>query len=56
MPILLIILVIVLVAQIGFWDTLGAMLGAVAVLFLFVLVLAATVALAAYLLYRRVRR
>lgn len=56
MPILLIILLAVLVAQVGFWDTLGALLGATAVLGLFVVVLIATAILAAYLIYRRVVR
>lgn len=55
MPILLIILIAVLVAQIGFWDTLGALLGATAVIGLFVVILLATAALAVYLIYRRVR-
>ena len=55
MPIILIILLAILVAQIGFWDTLGAMLGAVAVLGLFIVILAAAAIIAAYLIYRRVR-
>jgi hypothetical protein len=53
MPILLIILLAVLVAQVGFWDTLGALLGAAAVLALFWIILIATVALGGYWLYRR---
>lgn len=53
MPILLIILLAVLVAQIGFWDTLGALLGAAAVLVLFWIILVATVALAGFWIYRR---
>ena len=53
MPILLIILVAVLIAQVGFWDTLGALLGAAAVLALFWFILIATVALAGYWLCRR---
>lgn len=55
MPIVLLILVAVLVAQIGFWDTLGALLGATAVMALFVLILIGTVALGAYLVVRRIR-
>lgn len=55
MPILLLILLAVLVAQIGFWDTLGALLGATAVFGLFVVVIVATVAVAGYLVIRRVR-
>jgi hypothetical protein len=45
MPILLIVLIAILVAQVGFWDTLGALLGAAAVLALFWVILLATVAL-----------
>jgi hypothetical protein len=57
MPILLLILVAILIAQVGFWDALGTLLGAAAVLALFWLILIATVALAGYWLYRRfVRR
>jgi hypothetical protein len=55
MPILIIILLAVIIAQVGFWDTLGALLGAAAMMVLFVLLLAATVALVAYWLFRRVR-
>jgi uncharacterized membrane protein len=56
MPILLILLIAILIAQIGFWDTLGAILGAVGVLVLFVLILAAAVAVAGYMVYRQLRR
>jgi hypothetical protein len=55
-PILLIVLIAILIAQIGFWDTLGAILGALGVLILFILVLGAAVALAGYMAYRRLRR
>jgi membrane protein YdbS with pleckstrin-like domain len=55
MPILLIILVAILIAQIGFWDTLGALLGAVAAIALFFIVLVAALVIAAYLAYRRFR-
>jgi hypothetical protein len=56
MPIILLIILIVLIAQVGFWDTLGAVLGAFAMMALFVLLLVAGVALAGYLLFRRARR
>lgn len=56
MPILLILLIAVLVAQVGFWDTLAALFGALGVVVLFFLVLAAAVVLAGYLLVRRFRR
>jgi hypothetical protein len=55
MPILLIVLVAILIAQIGFWDTLGALLGAVAAIALFFIVLIAALAVAGYLAYRRLR-
>lgn len=55
MPILLLILLAVLVAQIGFWDTLGALLGATAVFGLFIVIVVATIAVGGYLLFRRVR-
>ncbi len=53
MPILLIVLIAVLIAQVGFWDTLGALLGAAAVLALFWIILIATLALLGFWLYRR---
>ena len=56
MPILLIVLVAILIAQIGFWDTLGALLGAVFAIVLFFVVLIATVIVAGYLAYRRLSR
>jgi uncharacterized membrane protein YkvI len=55
-PILLIILIAILIAQIGFWDTLGAIFGALGVLLLFIAVLAGAVVLAITLAYRRLRR
>jgi uncharacterized membrane protein YkvI len=55
-PILLIILLAILVAQVGFWDSLAALFGAVGIVILFFLVLAAVVAIGAYLLFRRVWR
>lgn len=55
MPLLLILLLAILIAQIGFWDTLGAILGAVGVLVLFALLAAAAAAVAGYLVIRRLR-
>jgi hypothetical protein len=43
MPILIFILLVILVAQIGFWDALGSVLGAIGVIILTLLVLAALV-------------
>ena len=56
MPIILLILLAILIAQVGFWDALGAILGAAAMLALFVLVLVAAAGVAAYLAFRRMRR
>lgn len=56
MPIVLIILLAILVAQVGFWDSLAALFGAVGIVILFFLVLAVTVAIGAFLLFRRVWR
>jgi hypothetical protein len=57
MPILILLLIlIILIAQIGFWDTFAAILGGVAMLILFVLLLIATAALALFLIYRRLVR
>ena len=56
MPLLLIILVALLIAQIGFWDTIGVMFGAVAAVALFVIILAAAVVLSGYMMLRRIRR
>jgi NADH:ubiquinone oxidoreductase subunit K len=56
MPLLLILLLAILIAQIGFWDTLGAVLGAIGVIILFLLIAAAAVAVAVYIAMQRFRR
>jgi hypothetical protein len=43
MPLLFFILLIILIAQIGFWNTLGAILGAAAMMVLLVVIVAAIV-------------
>ncbi len=48
MPIIIFILLVILIAQIGFWDTLGAVLGAAAMIVLFVLLAGALVVLTGY--------
>jgi hypothetical protein len=53
MPILLFIILVILIAQVGFWDTFAAILGGVAMLVLFVLLAMALVVLAGVLLVRR---
>ena len=56
MPLILILLLVLLIAQIGFWDALGAVLGAAAMIVLFILLAAGAVAIAGYVLYRRVQQ
>ena len=56
MPILVFLILVILIAQIGFWDTFSAILGGVAMLVLFVLLAVALVVLAGLLLVRRLRR
>lgn len=55
MPILILILLIVLVAQIGFWKTLGSVLGAIGVVILTLVIAAALIAAIAIYLLGRVR-
>lgn len=55
MPILLFIVLVILIAQVGFWDTFTAILGGVAMIVLFVLLAIALVVLAGILLARRLR-
>jgi hypothetical protein len=55
MPILLFIILVVVIAQLGFWDTFAAILGGVAMLVLFVLLAIALIVLAGTLLVRRWR-
>lgn len=56
MPIILIVLLALIIAQVGFWDTLGALFGAVVMIILFLLLVAAVFAVAGYVLVRRYRR
>jgi hypothetical protein len=55
MPILLFLILVILIAQLGFWDTFSAILGGVAMLVLFVFLAIALLALAAALIFRRIR-
>lgn len=54
MPILLIVLLAILIGTVGFWDALGALLGAVALLVLFWILVAVTVLIAAVWIMRKV--
>lgn len=55
MPILIILVLIILIAQIGFWDTFQAILGGLAMIILLIVLAASLVALAVYFVIRRVR-
>lgn len=56
MPILLILILALIIAQVGFWNTLGSILGAIAMIVLLVVLAAAAVALLGMILYGRARR
>jgi hypothetical protein len=55
MPLLLFLILVIMIAQIGFWNTFQAILGGVAMLVLFVLLAIATLAVIAALIFRRMR-
>jgi uncharacterized membrane protein len=55
MPILIIVLLAILVAQVGFWKTFAAVLGAIGVIVLSVLLAVAIVVLTVLYLVRRAR-
>ena len=55
MPLLVFIILVILIAQVGFWDTFTAILGGVAMIVLFVLLAIALVVLAGILLVRGLR-
>lgn len=55
MPLLIIVLLAILIAQIGFWDTLSVILGSVLMLVLLLALVAAIVALGARAAMRRLR-
>jgi hypothetical protein len=55
MPILIFIVLVILIAQVGFWDTFSAILGGVAMIVLLVLLAIALVVLAGMMLLRRMR-
>jgi uncharacterized membrane protein YtjA (UPF0391 family) len=56
MPVLIFLVLIILIAQLGFWDTFQAILGGVAMIILFILLAIALVALVVALVVRRMRR
>lgn len=56
MPLLVFLILIILIAQVGFWDTFAAILGGVAMIVLFALLAIALLALLGALLARRIWR
>jgi hypothetical protein len=56
MPILFFVLLVILIAQVGFWDTFGAVLGAVAMIALFVVLAIALVVVGVAAFARRLFR
>jgi hypothetical protein len=56
MPILIVVLIAILIAQIGFWDTMGAVLGATAMLILLGLLIVGVIALSIRQWFTKVRR
>lgn len=56
MPILILIILAILVAQIGFWDTFAAVLGAIGVVLLVMATAVALLFLTGFWLFRRARR
>ena len=56
MPILILVLLAILIANVGFWDTLQAVFGAIGVIILFLAIVAGLVAAVAAHLYAKVRR
>lgn len=55
MGIFIFILLVVLIAAFGFWDTLAAILGATLMVILMILIVAVMLAMAGYMAYRRSR-
>ncbi len=56
MPIIVILLIALLVAQIGFWNTLGAIFGAIGVIILAILILIALFVAIGLMMVRRASR
>jgi uncharacterized membrane protein YidH (DUF202 family) len=56
MPLLILLVLIIMIAQLGFWDTFQAILGGVAMIILFILLATALVTLVVALAVRRMRR
>lgn len=55
MPLLFFLLLIILIATVGFWKTLGAILGAVAMIVLLGILIAAVAVVGGFMAVRRMR-
>lgn len=55
MPVLFFLLLIILIATVGFWKTLGAIIGAVGMIILLILLAAAVLAIGGLLMAKRMR-
>jgi hypothetical protein len=55
MPILVFLIIVIMIAQLGFWDTFQAILGGVAMLSLLALLVIALLAVIATMIFRRIR-
>lgn len=55
MPLILLLILAIVIAQIGFWDTLGALLGGAAMIVLLILLLGALAVLGGRYLMSRAR-
>jgi hypothetical protein len=56
MPLLIFLILIIMIAQLGFWDTFAAVLGGVAMVVLFILLAIALLTVAGALIVRRYLR
>ncbi len=55
MPLLILLILAIMIAQIGFWDTLSAIVGGVLMIALLVLLVVAALVLVGFLAVRRTR-
>ena len=56
MPLVIFLILVVLIAMFGFWDTLSALLGSLMMIILFAAAAAGLVVLVGLYVYRRVKR
>ncbi len=56
MPILLILILAIIIAQVGFWKTLGSILGAIAMIVLLIFLVVVAIGILGAILTRRAKR